>query len=62
MNEYLGLTFNDLVILYALLDWSRIDEEIPLFFKLAKSRLFSRFLSWMIYCTTVTAFLFFKNN
>ena len=33
MNEYLGLTFNDLVILYALLDWSRIDEEIPLFFQ-----------------------------
>lgn len=37
MNEYLGLTFNDLVILYAL-DWFYMnDEEIPLFFQARKN-------------------------
>lgn len=37
MNEYSGLTFNDLVILYAL-DWSYMnDEEIPLFFQARKN-------------------------
>lgn len=37
MNEYLGLTFNDLVILYAL-DWHYMnDEEIPLFFQARKT-------------------------
>lgn len=37
MNEYLGLTFNDLVILYALDRPYMNNEEIPLFFQARKN-------------------------